>query len=353
MNPGQWDTLTQVVSGKDVTPLPVAFVVDSPWLPGWHGVSALDYYSSEEIWFEANLRAIQSFPEVIFLPGFWAEYGMNTEPSAFGCKCTWRDDCLAYPEKMLYDAAQIDHLKIPNVRTDGLLPFVMQRLKHKQNLMERNGHFLKFAVSRGPLNIGSFLLGTTEFLLSLKTEPDRCHQLLRLVSDFILEWIGYQRECFPSMEGILLLDDIMGFLGEAEYQEFVVPYFQKIFRHFNAKINFLHNDASGLITAKYLKDMSVHLYNFSSDHGLEEMRELAGSEITLLGNLPPRDVLADGTPDQVRQAVERSLGPVKKKSRLIVSCGGGVPPGVSTQNIQACLEAVQHYSNGLGTRGMP
>ncbi len=344
MNAVQWDKLTQIVEGKEVTPLPVAFIIDSPWLPGWYGVSALDYYTSEEIWFDANLKAIQSFPDVIFLPGFWAEYGMCTETSAFGCKCVWREDCLAYPEKAIYDVSQIDHLKIPNVRTDGLLPFVIQRLRRKRDLIERNGHLLKFAVARGPLNICAFILGTTEFLTALRTESGRCHQLLNLVSDFLIQWIAFQKECFSSMEGILLLDDIMGFLGESDYREFVVPYYQKIFRHFGAPINFLHNDASGLITAKYLKAMSVHLYNFSSDHGLDEMRELAGNEITLLGNLPPRDVLADGTPEQVRQAVERSFGRVKTKSRLIVSCGGGVPPGVTSQNIQACVEAARRYS---------
>lgn len=344
MNQNQWDRLTQVVGGKEITPLPVAFIVDSPWLPGWFGVPTLDYFASDEVWFEANLKAIQSFPEVTFLPGFWAEYGMCTEPSAFGCKCIWREDCLAFPERMIYDLSQIDHLKMPNIRTDGLLPFVVRRLQRKQDAIERNGHLLKFAVSRGPLNICSFLLGTTEFLLSMRTEPKRCHQLLNLVSDFLVQWIGYQMASFSSMEGILLLDDIMGFLGEAEYQEFVVPYFQKIFRHFGARINFLHNDASGLITAKYLKAMSVHLYNFSSDHGLDEMRELAGNEITLLGNLPPRDILADGTPEQVLQAVEKSFGHIKRRSHLIVSCGGGVPPGVSSRNLQACLDAVRRHS---------
>ena len=31
----------------------------------------------------------------MFLPGFWSEYGMCTEPSAFGAKCVWYEN--AFP----------------------------------------------------------------------------------------------------------------------------------------------------------------------------------------------------------------------------------------------------------------
>ncbi|HEX7513561.1 MAG TPA: uroporphyrinogen decarboxylase, partial [Candidatus Methylomirabilis sp.] len=67
----QWQTLLAVVRGETVTPLPVAFIIDSPWLPNWAGMTILDYYASDERWLEANLKALREFPECIFLPGFW------------------------------------------------------------------------------------------------------------------------------------------------------------------------------------------------------------------------------------------------------------------------------------------
>jgi uroporphyrinogen decarboxylase len=42
---------------------PAAFIIDSPWLPNWYGVRILDYFSSDDIWFKANLKAIESFPK--------------------------------------------------------------------------------------------------------------------------------------------------------------------------------------------------------------------------------------------------------------------------------------------------
>ena len=92
MTDEQWEKLLAVIGGELVEPLPLGFIIDSPWLANWAGISMLDYFSSEQRWFEANLKAVRRFPEVIFLPGFWSEFGMCTEPSSFGAKCTWQEN---------------------------------------------------------------------------------------------------------------------------------------------------------------------------------------------------------------------------------------------------------------------
>ncbi len=38
----QWNKLLAVINGELVEPLPVGFIVDSPWLPEWAGISILD-----------------------------------------------------------------------------------------------------------------------------------------------------------------------------------------------------------------------------------------------------------------------------------------------------------------------
>jgi uroporphyrinogen decarboxylase len=60
-----------------------------------------------------------------------------------------------------------------------------------------------------------------------------------------------------------------------------------------------------------------------------------------VGNIPPRDVLAAGTPDDVRAAVAAALEGFSDTTRLVLSCGGGVPPGVPTENLDAFIAASQ------------
>ena len=76
-----------------------------------------------------------------------------------------------------------------------------------------------------------------------------------------------------------------------------------------------------------------------------EIRSLAGPGVTLLGNIPPRDVLAEGSPAAVEEAVKKAFGEIADHSRIIWSAGGGMPQGVTTENIMAFSEAVRLNSN--------
>jgi len=275
------------------------------------------------------------------MPGFWSEYGMCTEPSAFGSRMIFLENNLPHAERILADISDADRLPQPNVRTDGLLPFMINRLKNSETAIRNADHEIRFAVTRGPLNIASFLMGTTEFMLALALDPDGSHRLLRKITGFICDWLAWQRECFPSIDGVLILDDIMGFVGEAEFSEFVLPYFKTIFTNTGAKVRFLHNDAEGLITAKNLKEMGVNVFNFSFNHSIGEIQELSGPDITLVGNIPPRDVMAAGTAGQVDEAVKKAFTETNYHDRIIWSVGGGMPPDVKDENINAFIKAVK------------
>ena len=337
----QWQKLLAVLQGEQVRPMPVGFIIDSPWLPRWAGISTLDYFSSEQVWFEANLKAVKQFPDVMFLPGFWAEFGMCTEPSAFGAKCSWQENELPYAGKIIADIQSAASVGKPNPATDGLLPFVLNRLKRCQAQIERAGHSIRFAVSRGPLNIASFLVGTTEFLMAIRTDPDQTHKLLGTVTDFIIDWLSLQIRTFASIDGVFILDDIVGFLGEQDFTETAMPYLKRIFDAFQTSVKFFHNDAAGLVCAPYLARIGVNLFNFSFQHTLAQMKQLTNNAVTLLGNIPTRDVLASGSPQDVRNSVAAAMESVRDRSRIILSCGGGMPPDVPTRNIEAFLAAAE------------
>ena len=336
----QWEKLLAVIEGELFDPLPVGFIIDSPWLPGWAGMSTLDYYGSDENWLGANLKAVQTFPNVLFLPGFWSEFGMCTEPSAFGTKCRWAENDLPYAEKVVRRIDDVAGLEQPNPRTDGLLPFVLRRLQHQRRRIEEAGHGIRFAVARGPLNIASFLMGTTEFLMAIRTHPDEVQQLLTLIADFTVDWLRLQKQTFATIEGIFILDDIVGFVGETDFKQTALPHLKRLFACLGVPVRFFHNDAQGLVCAAFLEEMGVNLFNFSCDHSISEMRERAGDSVTLLGNIPPRDVLAQGTAADVATRVKSAIEPIADRRRIILSCGGGMPPDVPSENIQAFLQSV-------------
>ena len=131
------------------------------------------------------------------------------------------------------------------------------------------GIAIRFAVSRGPLNMASFLMGTTEFLTEMKVNPDKIHRLLRLITDFTVDWLAYQRECFPTIDGVLLLDDIVGFIGEEDYREFAQPYLKELFTRLDVSVRFFHNDSPCKASAPHLHDTGINLYNMGIDVGAD------------------------------------------------------------------------------------
>jgi uroporphyrinogen decarboxylase len=301
------------------------------------------YIYTQVAWQENELKAIRSFPQALFLPGFWSEYGMCTEPSAFGSVSVWEPDEFPFAKKVLRSPADVDQLEAPNPRKEGLLPFVIKRLQHLQPEIEAAGHQVRFAVARGPLNIATFLMGTTEFLTAIKTEPERMHRLLQIATDYLVDWIAWQRECFPSIDGILLLDDIVGFVSRRDFETFGLPYLKRAFDT-DVSVKFFHNDAPCKAAAPLLPDAGINLLNFGVQHTLSDMRAWTGGKLTLLGNLPPRDVLAAGTPADVERGVTEMLAAVPDRSRLIPSCGGGMPPGVKSENIEAFIATVDRVT---------
>jgi uroporphyrinogen-III decarboxylase len=338
MTDKQWNEIKAVINGEIKQTLPIGFIIDCPWLPNWYGISILDYFSNDDLWLKANLKAIETFPEVIFLPGFWSEYGMCTEPSAFGAKCIFWKNEFPFAEKTIHNVEDIDNLKVPNPETDGLLPFMLNRLLTSKPSIEAAGHKIRFSVSRGPLNIASFLMGTTEFLTALMMDPERIHKLLRIITDFLKAWHQLQRKVIPTIDGIMMLDDIVGFVGEEEFMEFGYPYLKELYDT-DVSIKLFHNDADCTMSVKYYPELGINLYNPGTHMTLSELKAATQNKLTILGNIPPRDVLAAGTPDDVAKSVKDMLNSVTDHSKLIISCGGGMPPNVSTTNINSFVKA--------------
>ena len=87
-----WNRFRQAARLQEPDQVPVAFIVDSPWLPGYAGINTLDYFLYPGKWLNINLELLKRWPEAVWIPGFWVELGMAAEPSAFGCRLHWHDD---------------------------------------------------------------------------------------------------------------------------------------------------------------------------------------------------------------------------------------------------------------------
>jgi uroporphyrinogen-III decarboxylase len=315
---------------------PVALIVDSPWMPGFHGVSQLDYYLDPELWFASNLRLAEEFPEVIFLPSWWVEYGMAIEPSTVGARVLYHPDQPPSVVPLLASLSEVSRLPDVHPWRDGLMALALHRIKVSKPRICDAGQIVPIITARGPLCLASFLRGITELMVDLVEDPDGVHRLLQYSTETVIRFLHAQAEALgDEVRGVFLLDDIPGMLSRRAYLEFAHPYLKQIFDTFGTGcVRIYHNDANVRPFLADLPSAGIDVLNWSHMIPVAEAFEKTGSQITLMGNVAPLELGVNGTQEQVQQSARQVIEDAAGR-RLILSLGGGVSPGMPAGNIRA------------------
>jgi uroporphyrinogen decarboxylase len=351
MTPAQWQTFKHAALGDSTGGIPLALIVDSPWLPGHLGLNHLDFYLDPDIWFRAHQKIHDEFPGVLFVPPFWTEFGMAAEPSALGAKIKFWPDNTPGETPALLRIEDIAEIPAPDPERDAFAALTLHRICMTRERVFAAGHTLPLAAARGPLCTAAFARGTTALMLDLVENPGWARRLLDVCADFVIAWLRAQaRALGPAVEGFLLLDDIVGFLGPDHYEEFCHPLLKRICDAFPAHwLKIYHNDASIDVCLERLPDAGFHVLNWGKQTPVAEVRARVGRRLCLMGNVNPLEVAVRGTPGQVRAATLEVLAN-RGEGPFILSTGGGVSPGMPAENIHAMQEALAEY-NGRKAAG--
>lgn len=347
MRPAQWETFKRAVRRESLPEIPLALIVDSPWIPGYLGIRHLDYYLDPELWFQANLRIAREFPEVILVPSWWTEYGMAAEPSVLGAKIRLWPDNTPSVQHTLYRLDDVARLAEYDVRTDAFAALTLQRIRMSRERIRAEGHILPLVTARGPLCTAAFVRGTTEFMMDLVDDPRGSHELLDLCTRVVIDWLQAQREVMgDAVEGIFILDDIVGFVNEQHYLEYAAPYLKRICATFPQDwVRIYHNDASVDACLDHLPDAGFNVLNWGKQKDIRQVKERVGSRMCLMGNVNPLEIGVRGTPAEVRRATLEVLEGSGGEG-IILSVGGGVSPGMPGTNIRAMVDALAEYHAG-------
>lgn len=341
----QWATFKRAARMERLPAIPMALIIDSPWIPGYLGIKHLDYFLDPELWFESNLKIAREFPEIIFVPGWWMEYGMAAEPSILGAKIKFWEDNTPSAYHTLYRLEDLDQLPPYEVEADGFAALTLHRIRmHRQRILDA-GHILPLVTARGPLCTAGFVRGTTNLMMDLVENPEGAHRLIDLCTGVVIDWLKAQHRAMgDTVEGIFVLDDIVGFINEEHYQEFAHPYLKRICDAFPKDwIRIYHNDAEVEACLDHLPDAGFQVLNWGKQKEIREVKQRVGKRMCLMGNVNPLEVGVRGTPAEVKAATLEVLEGSGGEG-IILSVGGGTSPGMPKENILAMLEGLREFN---------
>jgi uroporphyrinogen decarboxylase len=324
--------------------VPVALIVDSPWLPGYAGIDTRDYYLFPDKWLDINLGLRERFPGAVWIPGFWVEYGMAAEPSAFGVKLQFHADSPPSVEPLVKDVAFWRNVRPANPQTDGLMPLILRLYKVMDERLQAEGLGINMVCARGPMTMASWLAGMTPLLMEVALNPERVSRILETMTTTIIRWLHAQLDTLRQPEGIMVLDDIVGMVSKQHYEDIIHPHLRRIFDEFDGLIRIYHNDTPCPHLLPSLAEANFDVFNFSHKTDIADAKAAMGHRVALMGNVPPLDVGVRSTPTEVAEAAQACLDKGAPGGGMILSFGGGVSPGTPPENIDALFNTARAWS---------
>jgi uroporphyrinogen decarboxylase len=345
MKPEQWEIFKRAARLEKLDKVPMALIIDSPWIPGYLGLNHMDYYLDPELWFQSNLKIHHEYPDIIFVPSWWMEYGMAAEPSALGAKIKFWHNNTPSEYHTLYHIEDLENFPEYEVECDAFMAMTLHRIKMQKQRILAQGEILPLVTSRGPLCTAGFVRSTTEFMIDIVEKPEWAHKLIDRCTNLIIDWLKAQAKIMEdTVEGIFILDDIVGFINEEHYLEFAHPYLKRICDAFPKDwVKIYHNDAEIAACLDHLPDCGFNVLNWGKQTDIAAVKARVGDRMCLMGNVNPLEIGVRGTPEEVCEAtlevLEKSGG-----EGIILSVGGGVSPGMPRENILAMQEALAQFN---------
>lgn len=181
------------------------------------------------------------------LPAFAADYGTVSTARYWGGKTFFpheeSHDLFIQPAAETLDAALA--LPIKAVDDQGMDAARGLALHHRLcERLESDRVWLRTPDFQGTLNTAALVMDQEELMMAMFSEPELVHQFLGKVSDFLVSYHRYLvagargRVCgniwpytfLPADLGASFTEDLMPLLGPDQYQEFGIPYVEKLSR---------------------------------------------------------------------------------------------------------------------------
>ena len=223
----------------------------------------------------------------------------------------------------------------------GLLNMAVERFK---------GQKATFWLMRGIFVRSWRLIGMTNYMMHVYTDPEFLHMLARMMLDYSLAQLELLAEA--GLDVLVIEDDIATNQGPL----ISVEHFSEYINHYNRQIVasarqkglkvVRHSDGNLWPLMDLLLESGYHGLNPlepQADMDMKKVKECCGDKICLLGNIDCVDLLPKGTPEEVEQAVIRTIEDGAAGGGLIICSSNSLHQGVNPENCIRMFESVRKH----------
>ena len=303
------------------------------------GTTLKEYYHSSQKMLELETYIYETFGS----DGVGVSTTLRGMAEAMGATIKYSDYSVAQLQKPALTLREIDNAKLVDVERDGRLPIILEGVKLvKENLGDR---VPVSATVTGPFTVAAMVLGTEHLMIGMMKKPEKIKQLMEVIVENNNRYI---KRLLNLEVGIGFADPVSStsLIGVEQYKEFSLPYFKKNVDYIkkNGGGCGLHICGTSRKLWELLQDSGIGCFSLDNVEDLTEAKEVLGNHMCIQGNVPPVEIMKNGTPEEVMEAAKNCIQKGYDSPKgFVLTSGCQLPIGTPKENMHALMNAARIY----------
>lgn len=270
--------------------------------------------------------------------------GLNVEAESMGCRMEYLDDGIPVVlDRLLEKNPSLDQLSMLDINKGR----VSAVAKEVSILSKEYGDKAVVGVPiSGPFTTAMELRGFENGISDSQDNPKYFKQLLDKATESVIRYADILID--HGALGLIVLDPLSScsVISPDYYRSVVMPSHMKVISHIKARerVPVIHICA---YTEPIWKDiLSLGAFAFHGDilPGIKKCKEQIGSQLCLVGNIDPINVLFYGSPSDVKDAAEECIRQAAPGGGFVLASGCDTGYDVPSENILALVETANRFS---------
>jgi len=165
--------------------------------------------------------------------------------------------------------------------------------------------------------------------------------LMEKISSVLIQYLNAQIRA--GVQAVQVFDSWVGCLSPADYEEFVLPYSQKVINGVDPSVPLIHFATSNATLLELMKRAGGNVIGVDWRIDIRKAWERLGYDVAIQGNLDP--VVLFGSVGLIEREVKRILDRVEGRPGHIFNLGHGILPHTPVDHVAALVDMVHEYSS--------
>lgn len=238
-------------------------------------------------------------------------------------------------------------------------PFIQSKLQMVRRYKEKYGeNFPVMTNVAGPISTAVAIRKPELFLRDLSRNKEKAHELLDLSVRLSIKWLEIFAEEFGTpIAGFSDPVASMSMISAKQFREFSTPHLQDFlagFKRVTGAVPGVHICGKTKPIWNDIVELGMPSFSVDNCEDLGELKNAIGDKIAISGNVPPVEVMRNGTIDDVIEAVKTCLRKgADSPMGYTLGIGCQLPVGTPIENLHAFIYAARKYGAGAKRGCLP